>query len=66
MHIPPDDEPSLMRIEILGTLARACRLALQELEEADMVDINVHAGPHGLVVDVQLSNGEIPIMGWGQ
>jgi hypothetical protein len=66
MHAPFDDEPTLARMELLGTLARACRLALQELEEADTVAINLNAGPEGMTVDVSLSNGEVHLSGWGQ
>lgn len=65
MHHVTDD-PSLIRLELLGNLARAARLALLEVEQADSVTITVEANPQGLSVDaVLLVNGR-PIGGWGQ
>lgn len=65
MHHVTDD-PSLIRLELLGNLARAARLALLEVEQADSVTITVEANPRGLSVDtVLLVNGR-PIGGWGQ
>lgn len=65
MHQVTDD-PSLIRLELLGNLARAARLALLEVEQADSVTITVEANPQGLSVDaVLLVNGR-PIGGWGQ
>lgn len=66
MQFPPDDEPTLSRVELLGNLARACRLALQEVEEADTVEFTVRAGPDGLTVDCALASGAVPLVGWGQ
>lgn len=65
MHHVTDD-PSLIRLELLGNLARAARLALLEVEQADSVTITVEANRWGLSVDtVLLVNGR-PIGGWGQ
>lgn len=61
-----DDEPSLVRLELLGNLARAARLALQECEPADTVEIALVAAPEGFRLDVQLLAGGQQIAGWGQ
>lgn len=66
MHDDMDDEPTLSRFELLGHLARACRLAMQEVEEADTVEFTVRAGPEGLTVDCSLASGDVPLTGWGQ
>lgn len=63
---PFDDEPSLIRLELMGAIARACRLAMQEFDvQADTVEFNVRAGPEGVSVDCSLSTGEVHLMGWG-
>lgn len=65
MHHVSDD-PSLIRLELLGNLARAARLAFQECEQADTVEFHVTATADGLAVDaVMLINGQ-PFTGWGQ
>lgn len=66
MHFPQDDEPTLTRVELLGNLARACRIALHEVEEADTVEFTVRAGPEGLTVDCVLASGDVQLSGWGQ
>lgn len=66
MFTPDIDEPTLARLELMGSLARACRLALQEVDHADTVEFNVRAGPEGVSVDCSLSTGEVHLMGWGQ
>ena len=65
MQNPFEDEPTLARLEMMGALARACRLALQEVDHADTVEFNVRAGPDGVSVDCSLSTGEVHLMGWG-
>lgn len=66
LQFPIDDEPTLIRVELVGNLARACRLALQEVEEADTVEFTVRAAPEGFTVDCSLANGEVFVVGWGQ
>lgn len=62
---PVQDDPSLIRLELMGNLARAARLALQECEQADSVELHVTASPNGMEVDaVMLINGQ-PFTGWG-
>jgi len=63
---PLDDEPSLVRLEIVGLLARAARLCLQECEPADTVEIALVAAPEGFRVDVQQLAAGQAIAGWGQ
>lgn len=62
--MPPDD-PTLVRLELLGCLARAARLALQEFEQADTVNLNLQASSDGLAVDAQLFINGHAIGGWG-
>lgn len=60
------EDPSLIRLELLGNLARAARLALTECEQADSVELHITANADGLTVDaVLLVNGQ-PFTGWGQ
>lgn len=66
MHALPDDESTLSRLELMGSIARACRIALSEVEEADSVEFTIKAGPEGLTVDCTLTCGDVPLMGWGQ
>lgn len=61
--VPQD--PSLVRVDLIGTLARAARLALSEFEHADSVTFNVEATPDGLSVDCQLLINGQPVGGWG-
>jgi len=63
--IPPDDSATLARMELLGSIARACRLALQEFEVADSVSLQIDARAEGVTVDVQLFAGGQPVGGWG-
>jgi len=60
------DDPSLHRLELLGNLARACRLALQEHDKADAVTLTVNASLEGLQVDVMFTDRGVPVGGWGQ
>jgi monoamine oxidase len=62
--IPPDD-PTLVRLELLGNIARACRLALAEFEQADEVVLNIQARAEGVEVDCQLLVNGLPVGGWG-
>lgn len=62
----PPDEPTLVRIELLGNLARACRLALAEFEQADSVVLHIEARADGITVDCQLMVNGLPVSGWGQ
>jgi len=62
--IPPDD-PTLVRLELLGNIAKACRLALAEFESADSVVLNVEASMDGVTIDCQLMVNGHPIGGWG-
>lgn len=61
--IPQDD--TLVRLELLGNLAKACRLALAEFEQADTVDFHVTAHSGGLIVDCQLIVNGQAVSGWG-
>lgn len=63
--IPPDDAQTLRRMELLGSIARACRLALQDLDIADQVTLEVDARPEGVTVDCQLFAVGKPVAGWG-
>lgn len=66
-HPPVTDEPaSLVRVQLLGHLAAACRLALMETEQADAVEFSVTASPHGLNVDCVVMVAGVPVTGWGQ
>lgn len=60
------DDPSLIRLELLGNLARAARLAMQECEQADSVEFHVTASPDGMSVDAVLMVNGQPFTGWGQ
>lgn len=62
--LPPDDT-TLVRLELMGNLARAARLALQEFEQADSVVLNIEARPDGMNVDCQLLVNGMPVSGWG-
>lgn len=63
---PIQDDPSLIRLELLGNLARAARLALQECEQADAVEFNINASTDSMTVDVVLMVNGQPFTGWGQ
>lgn len=62
--VPPDD-PTLVRLELLGNLAKAARLCLAEFEQADSVRLDVEARPDGMTVDCQLFVNGQPVAGWG-
>lgn len=62
--LPPED-PTLVRLELMGNIARACRLALAEFEQADSVVLNIEAHPDGMTVDCQLLVNGTPVSGWG-
>lgn len=62
--LPPDD-PTLVRLELMGNLARAARLALAEFEAADSVILNVEARSDGMSVDCQLLVNGVAVSGWG-
>lgn len=61
----PPDEHSLVRLELMGNLARAARLALLEFENSDSVVFHVEAKSTGLEVDCQLLVNGVPVTGWG-
>lgn len=62
---PVQDDPSLIRLELMGNLARAALLALQECEQADAVEFHVTASSDGMTIDAtMLVNGQ-PFTGWG-
>lgn len=56
---------SLVRLEIIGLLARAASLALQDSDKADQVEFNVIASAEQMDVDVALLSAGTPITGWG-
>lgn len=60
------EEPSVLRMELLGHLAAAARLAMAESPDSDGVELSVTAGPEGFTADcVHLVQG-VPVSGWGQ
>lgn len=59
------DDPTLVRMELMGNLARAARLALQEFEQADSVEFHVHAHSQGMTLDCQLMVNGVSVSGWG-
>jgi len=65
MDYPIPEDPTLVRLELLGNLARAARLALAEFEQADTVEFHVCAHPGGLTVDTQLIVNGQAVSGWG-
>lgn len=64
-HFLPPEDPTLVRLELMGNLARAARLALAEFEHADSVTLHVDARPEGMAVDCQLLVNGQPVAGWG-
>lgn len=60
------DQPTLVRVELMGNVARAARLALAEFEQADSVEFHVVANANGLTIDCQLMVNGQPVSGWGQ
>jgi hypothetical protein len=67
MHSPANDTPAaLTRVQLLGHLAAACRLALMEVEQADAVELSVTASVNGLEVDCTVMVAGVPVSGWGQ
>jgi len=63
LEIPTD--PTLVRLELMGNLARAARLAMLECEAAESVELHVTAAADGLAIDCQLFVNGQPIGGWG-
>ena len=66
MQLPPVDEPSLTRFQIIGALARAAQLAMQESEHADGCFISIIASPEGVSIEVEHHVAGVPVSGWGQ
>lgn len=64
-HFLPPEDPTLVRLELMGNLARAARLALAEFEQADSVILNIEARSDGIAVDCQLLVNGQPVAGWG-
>ena len=62
-HVP--EMPSLTRIQLLGHIAAAARLALAEDEVADTCSVTFNATPQGLEVECTLFVGDQPLAGWG-
>ena len=60
------EEPSLLRLELLGHLAAAARLAMSEAPDADGVVFNVTSSPDGFAVDCTHTVQGVPTSGWGQ
>lgn len=60
------EEPSLVRMELLGHLAAAARLAMAEAPDADGVMFNVTASADGFAVDCTHTVQGVPTSGWGQ
>lgn len=60
------EEPTLTRLELLGHLAAACRLAMADAPSADGVAFTVEANTDGFTVDCHLFSGGVPTHGWGQ
>jgi hypothetical protein len=60
------EEPSLVRMELLGHLAAAARLAMAEAPDADGVAFNVTASADGFAVDCTYTVQGVPTSGWGQ
>lgn len=62
---PIQEELSLIRLELMGNLARAARLAMAEFEYAEQVEFHVTAVAGGLSVDCELLVDGRPVSGWG-
>lgn len=60
------EEPSLVRLELLGHLAAAARLAMSEAPDADGVNLSITATPDGVSVDCMHTVQGVPTSGWGQ
>lgn len=60
------EEPSLLRLELLGYLAAAARLAMVEAPNADGVVFTVTATGGEFAVDCTHFVGEQAVSGWGQ
>jgi hypothetical protein len=65
MHAVHED-PSIARLELLGHLAAAARLAMQESPHCDGVVFTVEANPEGFTVDCSHTVKGQPVSGWGQ
>lgn len=62
---PIQDDPSLVRLELMGCLARAARLALMECEQAESCELHVTATPDGMSIDATMFINGQPFTGWG-
>jgi hypothetical protein len=60
------ETPSLSRMELLGHLAAAARLALLESPDCDGVSLTVNATPEGVGFECVNLCGDQPVSGWGQ
>lgn len=60
------EDPGVLRLELLGHLAAACRIAMQESPHCDGVSFTITAGPEGLSVDCSHTVKGQPVSGWGQ
>lgn len=60
------EEPSLSRLELLGHLAAAARLAMLEALDADGVRLEILLDPDGVSIDCTYSVAGTPTHGWGQ
>ena len=62
----PPDELTLRRLQLLGHLAAAARLALEDCEPASSLDLAVIASSQRLQVECTYYVNGQPIGGWGQ
>lgn len=60
------EEPGIVRLELLGHIAAALRLAMSESPDCDGVSLTVEAGPEGVSIDCQHTVQGVPVSGWGQ
>lgn len=60
------EEPSLARLELLGHLAAAARLAMLEAPDADGVRLEIEASADGVSIDCMHTVQGVPTSGWGQ
>lgn len=65
MHTHHED-PGLVRLELLGHLAAAARLAMSEAPDADGLKLTVEATADGVFFDCMLTAQGVPVSGWGQ
>lgn len=60
------EEPSLARLELLGHLAAAARLAMLEAPDADGVSLNIDVSADGVSIDCMHTVQGVPTSGWAQ